>query len=69
MSTGCNFLSLIQNSKRRSIGDLGSVKVHKKCNDRYHKSRKYQKHRETEITIEVNMIHLIIIVFSDNPDL
>jgi len=44
MSTGRNFLNLRQNSKRRSIGDVGSVKVHKKCNDRNYKSRKYRKH-------------------------
>jgi len=68
MSTGHTFLSLRQNSKRRSIDDVGSVRVHKKWNDRNYKSRKYRKHRETENKIDVNIIHIIIIVFNDNFD-
>jgi len=52
----------------RNIRFLGSVKVHKNWNDRYHKSREYRKHKEKENWIDVNIIHLIIIAFGDNCD-
>jgi len=63
MSIGQTFLRLRQISKRRLIDDIGSVNVDKKWND-----RNYRKHRETEIRIDVNIIHIILIVFSDIPD-
>jgi len=68
MSTGHTFLSLRQISKRRLIDDVGSVKVDKKWIDRNYQSRKYRKHRETENRIDINIIHIILIVFSDISD-
>jgi len=66
MLTGWNFLSLRQNFKRKSMEVLGSVKVYKKYTDWNYKSSKYRKHREKEIAIEANMIHLLTIVKSYN---
>ena len=68
MSSGCNFVSLRQNSKRKSIKDLGSVKVYKKPTERNYKSTKYRKHTEKEIAIEANMIDLLTNVKRNNPD-